>query len=177
MLPSYIFTNADRRSTSAPSSSSAIALVGLCAKMLVHHANLLVLIPLLTRPLLQALVKSREISRSETHLYRIYQLTRGIAPLGTPYQGSGLAKWGELLAKSLGFIKQTNSDIVQLLRQDSEVLARVQESFYAMVTARSAEKLESLHISCFYEQLPLPGAGIVCRSLLRNHSRHKPTKK
>jgi hypothetical protein len=107
----------------------------------------------------QALVRSRE--RRERHLQNILRSTRGIAFLGTPHHGAGLAQWAELLSRSIGVIKQTNTEIVTVLRRESEVLARIQDSFHAIVMARSGERLQPIQISCFYEELPLPGVGQV----------------
>lgn len=87
--------------------------------------------------------------------------TRGILFLGTPHHGSGLAEWAEKLAKSIGLLKQTNSEIVAVLKRDSEVLARIQDSFHAMIRSRSKDGLRSIEITCFYEELPLPGVGVV----------------
>ncbi|KAK3680817.1 Alpha/Beta hydrolase protein [Podospora appendiculata] len=106
-----------------------------------------------------ALVTARQ--RSERHLQSILRSTRGIIFLGTPHHGAGLAKWAEVLSQSIGLVKQTNSNIVEVLRRDSEVLARIQESFHTMVMARSREGLPPIEISCFYEELPLLGVGLV----------------
>ncbi|KAH6842448.1 hypothetical protein B0I37DRAFT_329709 [Chaetomium sp. MPI-CAGE-AT-0009] len=106
-----------------------------------------------------ALVTSRQ--RSERHLQNILHSTRGIIFLGTPHHGAGLARWAELLSRSIGLVKQTNSEIVEVLRRDSEVLARIQDSFHTMVLARNKEGLQPIEISCFYEELPLPGVGLV----------------
>ncbi|RYP02565.1 hypothetical protein DL765_010728 [Monosporascus sp. GIB2] len=106
-----------------------------------------------------ALVTSRQ--RPERHLQNILHSTRGIIFLGTPHHGAGLARWAELLSRSIGLVKQTNSKIVEVLRRDSEVLARIQDSFHTMVMARSKEGLPPIEISCFYEELALPGVGLV----------------
>ncbi|KAJ4287135.1 hypothetical protein N0V88_007757 [Collariella sp. IMI 366227] len=106
-----------------------------------------------------ALFTSRQ--RPEPHLHNVLQLTRGIAFLGTPHHGSGLARWAELLSRSIGVIKQTNTQIVEVLKRDSEVLARIQDGFHTMVKARSREGLPPIEISCFYEELPLQGVGLV----------------
>ncbi|RYO85586.1 hypothetical protein DL764_009146 [Monosporascus ibericus] len=106
-----------------------------------------------------ALVTSRQ--RPERHLQNILRSTRGIIFLGTPHHGAGLARWAELLSRSIGLVKQTNSKIVDVLRRDSEVLARIQDSFHTMVMARSKEGLPPIEISCFYEELALPGVGLV----------------
>ncbi|KAK4119363.1 TPR-like protein [Parathielavia appendiculata] len=105
-----------------------------------------------------ALFTSRQ--RTEPHLHNVLRLTRGIAFLGTPHHGSGLARWAELLSRSIGIIKQTNTQIVEVLKRDSEVLARIQDGFHTMVLARGREG-QSIEISCFFEQLPLPGIGQV----------------
>jgi pimeloyl-ACP methyl ester carboxylesterase len=91
-----------------------------------------------------ALVTSRQ--RPEKHLQNILQSTRAIAFLGTPHHAAGLARWAELSSRYIGVIKQTNTEIVAVLRRESELLARIQDSF---------------HITCFFEELPLPGVGQV----------------
>lgn len=63
--------------------------------------------------------------------------------------------------QTIGVIKQTNTEIVEVLKRDSEVLARVQETFHTMVMARSKEG-QPIEITCFHEELPLPGLGAVC---------------
>lgn len=61
---------------------------------------------------------------------------------------------------TLGVIKQTNTEIVAVLKRDSEVLARIQDGFHTMLLARSQEG-QPMKISCFFEELPLPGIGLV----------------
>lgn len=107
------------------------------------------------------MVTSRQ--RPEKHLQDILQSTRGIAFLGTPHHGAGLARWAELLARHIGVVKQTNTEILTVLRRESEVLARIQDSFHTMVMARSTEGAGRIHITCFFEELPLPGIGQVSR--------------
>jgi hypothetical protein len=106
----------------------------------------------------QALVTSRQ--RSEKHLQNIVRLTRGIVFLGTPHHGAGLARWAELLSQSIGVIKRTNTEIVKVLKRDSEVLAQIQDSFHTMIITRSREG-PPIEISCFYEELPLLEVGLV----------------
>ncbi|KAF2237565.1 hypothetical protein EV356DRAFT_433129, partial [Viridothelium virens] len=102
--------------------------------------------------------------RPERHPQRVADLTCGIVFLGTPHHGSGLAKWAEMLAKSLGLLKQTNPQILGALNDDSEVLARIQDGFHAMIRSRSQNGLRPIEITCFYEELPLPGIGTVVPS-------------
>jgi hypothetical protein len=101
--------------------------------------------------------------RPEKHLYSVLESTRGIVFLGTPHHGSALAQWAEMLAKSLGLIKQTTPEIVAVLKSDSEVLARIQESFHTMIRARNLNRLQPIEITCFFEELPLPGIGTVSK--------------
>jgi protein SERAC1 len=107
----------------------------------------------------QALVTARQ--RSESHLKAILRDTRGIVFLGTPHSGSGLATWAERISRVLEIIKQPNTEITSVLRRDSEVLARIQDSFHAMVLSRSKEDLPPIEITCFYEELPMPKIGLV----------------
>jgi hypothetical protein len=66
-----------------------------------------------------------------------------------------------MLAKSIGLLKQTNPKLLAVLERDSEVLAQVQEGFHTMVRSRIQENLPPIDITCFFEELPLPGIGIV----------------
>ena len=70
---------------------------------------------------------------AEEHLQSILEFTRGIIFLGTPHSGSGLAELAGSLAKKVGLIKQTNAKILEILRRDSEVLARIQTEFHTML--------------------------------------------
>lgn len=92
---------------------------------------------------------------------KILHCTRGIVFLGTPHHGSGLAQWAESLARAIGLLKQTNSEILAVLKSDSEVLARIQDSFHTMIRSRDQEGLSPIEITCFFEELPLLGIGIV----------------
>lgn len=87
--------------------------------------------------------------------------TYGILFLGTPHHGSGLAHWAETLAKAISMLKQTNAEILAVLKDDSEVLARIQNSFHTMIRSRGQDGLPAIEITCFYEELPLPGIGTV----------------
>ncbi|OBT50677.1 hypothetical protein VE04_08704 [Pseudogymnoascus sp. 24MN13] len=102
--------------------------------------------------------------RPESHLRSVLESTRGIIFLGTPHHGSALAQWAEKLAKLLNLIKETNPDIVAVLKSDSEVLARIQDSFHTMIRARNINGLPPIEITCFFEELPLSGVGLVVPS-------------
>ncbi|KAK8073299.1 hypothetical protein PG994_004198 [Apiospora phragmitis] len=98
---------------------------------------------------------------SEQHLRAILECTYGILFLGTPHSGSGLATSAERLAKLIGLIKNTNAQNLGVLRRDSEVLSRIQDDFHTMLRSRACDGYPSINISCFYEELPLPGIGEV----------------
>ncbi|KAG9245258.1 hypothetical protein BJ878DRAFT_541478 [Calycina marina] len=102
--------------------------------------------------------------RPEKHLRDILDQTCGIVFLGTPHHGSGLAQWAERLAKTIGVLKQTNPRILAVLKSDSEVLARVQDGFHTMIRSRYQDKLQPIDITCFFEELPLIGVGVVVPS-------------
>ncbi|CAI4218829.1 unnamed protein product [Parascedosporium putredinis] len=99
--------------------------------------------------------------KSEDRFRKILHLTLGIAFLGTPHQGAGLAIWAEMISRALGIIKKTNTKIVAVLKQDSEVLARIQDGFHTIVHERSKQG-KPIEITCFFEELPYRASG-------RNH--------
>jgi hypothetical protein len=99
--------------------------------------------------------------RPERHLNQVLHCTRGIIFLGTPHHGSGLAHWAESLAKAMGVLKQTNAEILAVLKSDSEVLERVQNDFRTMIRSRGQDGLPPIEIICFVEEFPLPRVGIV----------------
>lgn len=99
--------------------------------------------------------------RSERHLRNILHSTRGIIFLGTPHHGAGLARWAEFVSRSIGLLQNINPKIVHALKRDSEVLARIQDSFHTMVKAHSTAETPPLEVTCFYEELPVLGIGLV----------------
>ncbi|MCJ1265678.1 hypothetical protein MMC22_005558 [Lobaria immixta] len=109
-----------------------------------------------------ALIAARQ--RPENHLQNILHSTRGIIFLGTPHHGAGLAMWAEKLARSIGLLKQTSPQILAVLERDSEVLARIQDHFHTMIRSRNKDGFQPIEITCFYEELPLQGVGIVVPS-------------
>ena len=68
----------------------------------------------------------------------------------------------------IGVLKQTNPHILAVLESESEVLARVQDEFHAMVRSRNQERLQPIEITCFFEELPLPGVGVVSYAIRSN---------
>ncbi|KAK1832144.1 hypothetical protein QBC39DRAFT_257317 [Podospora conica] len=94
----------------------------------------------------------------DQRLRMLYSSTCGVLFMGTPHQGSSLAHWAQGIAKTLGFVKQTNKRLLKVLRTDSELLARGNEMFLTMVEDRKAaiSPLSPIRISCFFEELPLP---------------------
>ncbi|KAL2148156.1 hypothetical protein VTH82DRAFT_8450 [Thermothelomyces myriococcoides] len=65
------------------------------------------------------------------------------------------------MSRLISFVKQTNTDIVKVLRQESEVLVQIQNSFDSMLSARRQQGQREIEIACFFEELPLPMIGHV----------------
>lgn len=65
------------------------------------------------------------------------------------------------MAKFIGVLKQTNPAILAVLKSDSEVLERIQASFHTMIRTSDHGGLTPIDITCFFEELPLPGIGVV----------------
>ena len=69
-----------------------------------------------------------------------------------------------MVARSIGVLKQINAQIVAVLKSDTEVLAQIQDSFHTLIRARAKDGLQPIEITGFYEELPLPGVGVVSRA-------------
>lgn len=59
--------------------------------------------------------------------------------------------------------KTTNTSLLEVLKPESEVLARIQTEFHTMLRARHDDGKRSLLITCFFEELPVKGLGQVRR--------------
>ena len=97
----------------------------------------------------------------EEHLRRIYESTFGILFLGTPHSGTILATLSGRLAQFVSPATRTNLRIVNVLRRDSEVLARIRSEFHSLLRSYDDEGNHEIKITCFYEELPLPVIGVV----------------
>ena len=78
----------------------------------------------------------------------------------------------------MGLFKETNSDIVHVLTRDSEVLARIQDSFHALLMARRKDESSMIEITCFYEELPTKQYGMVVpkhSAILPGYKRNRHT--
>lgn len=70
-------------------------------------------------------------------------------------------------------VKTANVDLLNVLKTDSEVLARVQREFHTMLRGPMNEGRPPLNITCFFEELPVRGAGEVSSySFGPNHQIH-----
>jgi hypothetical protein len=62
-------------------------------------------------------------------------------------------------------MRQTNSEITGVLRQDSEELARIQHSFHLRLQLRPQLGLPAISITYFFEELPTPHLGVVSKPI------------
>ena len=72
-----------------------------------------------------------------------------------------------MIVQSIGLVKQTNSKALETLMRQSEVLERIQDGFFAILRVRQQENVP-IRITCFFEELPLPGIGTVSCVYLRS---------
>ncbi|KAF5604072.1 ankyrin repeat domain-containing protein [Fusarium pseudocircinatum] len=105
-----------------------------------------------------ALIISRQSPKA--HLRHISNCTRGIAFLGTPHRGSWAADWAKIPAWALGQVKSTNRSILDVLQINSQYLTFIQTSFLSMLRDLD-KKGRPLQITCFFEELPMPGIGTI----------------
>ncbi|KAH7397431.1 hypothetical protein BKA66DRAFT_454343 [Pyrenochaeta sp. MPI-SDFR-AT-0127] len=100
-------------------------------------------------------------ANAENHLRRFEKHTAGIVFLGTPHGGSDLASFAKSVGKCLRLVgKRVNTDILDTLRRDSQVLLDI-EDWFGHWRRRRNEDHKALQITCFYEELELPVIGKV----------------
>lgn len=97
----------------------------------------------------RALIYSRSVADEKTeHLRSVYVSTFGILFLGTPHNGSDVAKWGLLLHNICSAVlpkkvMEASPQLVQALRKDNETLQHI-NSLFANIMSR-------FHIYLFHE--------------------------
>lgn len=96
-----------------------------------------------------------------SHLRLIERATIAIAFFGTPHRGSNLAPFAKFVASVFQASgKRINSDILEVLKRDSQVLAAIESAFMNWVERKG----DQIQISCFYETEELPGVGMVVKA-------------
>lgn len=96
----------------------------------------------------------------ETHLRGIFDCTKGIVFMGTPYRGAWMADWAKIPASALGLVKSINKSLLEMLRTDNQALELIQVSFWSMIRERQMAN-QPPEVTCFFEELPLDGVGKV----------------
>lgn len=71
-----------------------------------------------------------------------------------------MADWAYISASALGFLKSTNTKLLDILKGDGQLLESIQTDFLAMVR-ELREARRDIKIMCFYEELSLPSIGKV----------------
>ncbi|OBR03258.1 LipA and NB-ARC domain-containing protein [Colletotrichum higginsianum IMI 349063] len=104
-----------------------------------------------------AMLASR--NSAEAHIRSVYDSTAGVCFMGTPHCGSTLAGWATVFGQIATVVKKTNTSILKVLEPESEVLALIQGDFHTMLRNRADQGRPPLKMTCFYEELPVKGAG------------------
>ncbi len=72
-----------------------------------------------------------------------------------------MASWASVFSGLANVLKKSNTDLLGVLRPESEVLARLQQDFHTMLRDRADSGKPALKITCFFEDLPVRGVGEV----------------
>ncbi|KAI9666477.1 MAG: hypothetical protein M1821_004413 [Bathelium mastoideum] len=107
----------------------------------------------------QALLIAR--GAAQDHLKALLESTFAIAFMGTPHMGSTKAEWTSILSRLSSILRQTNRNILSVLKPGSEILANVQQEFHTMLDDRGRNRGFHMEIYCFYEEVPVLGIGEV----------------
>lgn len=71
-----------------------------------------------------------------------------------------MVKWAKIPASVIGLVKSTNKSLLEILEINNQYLEFIQVGFLQMVREQR-EGGRRLEITCFFEELPLPIAGII----------------
>ncbi|OBT77638.1 hypothetical protein VF21_03713 [Pseudogymnoascus sp. 05NY08] len=93
----------------------------------------------------------------EKNLEKVFRSTRGIIFMGTPHAGSDIANWGYVLAALLSTVWNTNSAILDPLRQKSDVLTAIQQQFQQCLRKPGVD----IEVYCFFEEKAVVGVGVI----------------
>ncbi|KAK1760561.1 ankyrin repeat-containing domain protein [Echria macrotheca] len=104
----------------------------------------------------KAILLSR--NKPERHLQSIFNSTKGVVFIGTPHRGSWMADYASVAASIVGLATLTtrNNWVLDFLKADSQLLESIQEDFWSMIR-QLRENGRNIHVTCIYEELPLPG--------------------
>lgn len=98
----------------------------------------------------------------DEHLRQADQCLHGIAFLGTPHRGADLAPIMDAAAKILHFLgSRVNPNLGQVLQRGSMPLTDIEDSFAVWLESKRESTGRRANITCFHEELGLPGAGKV----------------
>ena len=81
--------------------------------------------------------------------------------MGTPHCGSGLAEWAVIGSKFLQYFRQVSQQTLEVLKQKSEVMARIRHDFHTILRGLAQNKNGEIVIVCFYEEIPIRAVGEV----------------
>lgn len=102
----------------------------------------------------------RAQNNTEDHVKKIFACARGILFLGTPHQGSWMARCAKIPVKAISFVKSANVSMLAILQSDNDHLKTIYDEFLILLRVREQDN-KKIEVTCFYEELPLPGIGIV----------------
>jgi len=98
---------------------------------------------------------------AEPQIRSLFASTIGVCFLGTPHCGASAANWASIFGSMTNLVKTTNTSLLNVLKPDSEVLARIQGDFHTMLRTDKPKGIAELKITCFFEELPVRGVGEV----------------
>lgn len=112
-------------------------------------------------------------NNADEHLRGIFDCTKGIIFMGTPHRGCSMADLAKKAVSVLALAKSTNTKLVEVLQKDDQLLESLQSNFLKMIQERRRNG-RTLEVTCFFEELPLPGVGKVVSKESATFEGHNP---
>jgi hypothetical protein len=95
---------------------------------------------------------SRPHGASQSNI-ALVKSTCGIVFLGTPFEGSSKALWGDRGLQFLQIFSTTNNEKMKALEERSQKLVSINDSFYKLLRARDHSD-SHMRVACFFEEYP-----------------------
>lgn len=105
-----------------------------------------------------AILRSR--NNPQCHLRTVFDNLTGIIFMGTPHRGAWMADWAKIPVSAFGFVKSTNTMLLDILQKDNQFLESIQVEFTGMLRELQGDG-KSFEVTCFFEELPLHVVGKV----------------
>jgi hypothetical protein len=94
---------------------------------------------------------SGDRTSTDQSINQIARNIKGMIFLGTPFRGSAVAGWGDVIRKVFNVVKTTDKNILKSLKPDSQELKDLRKGFPDIIRKRN-DTAQRIGVVFFYEE-------------------------